>query len=108
MLFPERLTPVRKYAKGGIDENQARCSRGISFEILLKKFPDTDRREEVLMYMAKGYYEFAEQSIPSKQRERYEKAIDSYNNLLYIYPDSEYLKSLEKTVNQKSRQKLVK
>ena len=79
-----------------------------SFEIILKKFPDTDRREEILMYMAKGYYEYAERSIPSKKRERYEKAIDSYNNLLYIYPDSEYLKSLEKTVNLKSRQKLVK
>ncbi len=78
-----------------------------SFEILLKKFPDTDRREEVLMYMAKGYYEYAERSIASKQRERYEKAIDAYNNLLYLYPESAYLKTLDKTVNLKSRQKIA-
>jgi outer membrane protein assembly factor BamD len=79
-----------------------------SFELLLKKFPDTDRREEILKYMAKGYYEFADRSIPAKQRERYEKAIDSYNNLLYLYPESEYLKGLDKTVNQTSHQKLEK
>lgn len=79
-----------------------------SFENLLKNFPDTDRREEVLKYMARGYYEYADRSIPSKQRERFEKAIDAYNSLLYMYPDSEYLKGLEKTVNLISREKLEK
>ncbi len=78
-----------------------------SFENLLKKYPDSDRREEVLVYMAKGYFEYAERSIKSKQRERYEKAIDAYNNLLYLYPESEHLKGLEKSVNVKSRQKIA-
>lgn len=76
-----------------------------SFQNLLKRFPDTERREEVLNYMTLAYFEFAERSIPEKRRERYESAIETYNNLLYQYPESKYLKSLE-PVQAESRKKL--
>ncbi|MBU1008742.1 MAG: outer membrane protein assembly factor BamD [Bacteroidetes bacterium] len=77
-----------------------------SFENVLKRFPDTDRREEIYHYMTLAYYEFAEKSIPSKKRERYESAIEAYNNLLFQYPESKYLKDLA-TVQEKSRLKLA-
>ncbi len=76
-----------------------------SFENLLKNYPDTERREEVLQYMALAYYEFAENSIPEKKRERYESAVEAYNNLLYLYPESEYLSDL-KIIDSKARQRL--
>jgi len=76
-----------------------------SFENLLKNYPDTERREEVLQYMALAYYEFAENSIPEKKRERYESAVEAYNNLLYLYPESEFLSDL-KEIDTKARQRL--
>jgi outer membrane protein assembly factor BamD len=77
-----------------------------SFQNLMKRFPDTERREEVYRYMILAYFEFAERSIPEKRRERYEAAIDTYNNLLYQYPESKYLKSLE-AVQDRARQRLL-
>jgi len=76
-----------------------------SFENLLKNYPDTERREEILQYMTLAYFEFAENSIPEKKRERYESAVEAYNNLLYLYPESEYLADL-KEIDTKARQLL--
>ncbi len=77
-----------------------------SFENLVRRFPDTERREEVLYYMALSYFEFAERSIPEKRNERYELAIETYNNLLFQYPESEYLNEIS-FVNERARAKLT-
>ena len=63
-----------------------------SLENLLDDYPDTDYKEEILYYITMAYYDYAERSIFSKRDERFEKTIESYNNLLYLYPESEYLK----------------
>jgi outer membrane protein assembly factor BamD len=77
-----------------------------SFENLMRRFPDTDRREEIYYYMALSYYEFAERSIPERRKERYESAIEAYNNLLFQYPDSEYLSEIA-FVNERARARLA-
>ena len=66
-----------------------------SFENLLDNYPDTDFKEEVLYSITKAYFTYAEKSIESKKEQRYEKTIESYNNLLYLFPESEYLKDVE-------------
>lgn len=76
-----------------------------SFENLLKKYPNTTHREEILCEMAKAYYNYAENSISSKQRERYEACIEQYNTLTYLFPDSNRLKEIEPYVN-KARKKI--
>lgn len=78
-----------------------------SFQNLQKKYPDTDRNEEILHLMVLSYYEYAELSIAEKQRERYEAAVESYNNLRFQYPESKYLKSLE-TIQAKARNIIAK
>lgn len=75
------------------------------FENLLKKYPNTQHREEVLCEMSKAYFNYAENSIPSKQRERYEACIERYNTLSYLFPESKYLKDLE-PVSIKARKKI--
>ena len=77
------------------------------FENLLKKYPNTSHREEILSDMAKTYYDYAENSVPEKQKERYEACIERYNTLSYLYPDSPYLKEVEASV-LKARKKLEK
>jgi outer membrane protein assembly factor BamD len=77
-----------------------------SFENLLDEYPDTDYKEEVLFYITMAYYEYAERSIFSKQTERYEKTIEAYNNLLYLYPESTYLKDAGEA-DENARKKLM-
>lgn len=71
-----------------------------SFQNLLRKYPDTDRGEEVLRSMVLAYFEYAERSIPSKQKERYEASIEAFNNLRFQYPESIHLKALEPIHNR--------
>lgn len=75
------------------------------FENLLKKYPNTSHREEILSDMAKTYYDYAANSVPEKQKERYEACIERYNTLSYLYPDSPYLKESADIAN-KARKKL--
>ncbi len=66
-----------------------------SFENLIDDFPDTEYKEEVLFSITKAYFAYAEKSIWSKQAERYEKTVEAYNNLRYLYPESEYISIAE-------------
>ena len=75
------------------------------FENLLKNYPGTKHREEILSDMAQTYYDYAENSVPEKQKERYEACIERYNTLSYLYPESPYLKDAEAIAN-KARKKL--
>ncbi len=76
-----------------------------SYEAYLKDYPNTKYREEILNNMVINYYRYAENSVRAKQRERYELALEKYNTLCYVYPDSEYIAKLEPTV-KKIREKL--
>lgn len=75
------------------------------FENLLKKYPNTLHREEILSDMAKTYYDYAENSVPEKQKERYEACIERYNTLTYLYPESPYLAEAA-NIAEKARKKL--
>ena len=76
-----------------------------SFENMLKDYPNTPHREEILSDMTRTYYDYAENSVASKQRERYEACVEHYSTLSYLYPDSKYGKDLEGIVN-KAKKKL--
>ena len=71
-----------------------------SFESFLKENPTTIHREEIINYMVLTYAKYAEKSVFEKQRERYELALEKYNTLMYMYPDSKYIAELESTVEK--------
>ena len=76
-----------------------------SFENMLKKYPNTLHREEILYDMAKTYYDYAENSVTEKQRERYESCVEQCNALAYLYPNSKYLQDVN-GIATKARKKL--
>ena len=76
-----------------------------SFENMLKKYPTTSHREEIIFDMAKTYYDYAENSVAEKQRERYESCVEQCNALAYLYPESKYLKDVQ-NIATKARKKL--
>ena len=76
-----------------------------SFENMLKKYPNTQHREEILYDMAQAYFDYAENSVVSKQRERYESCIEQCNSLIYLYPESRYLQEVQ-NIAARARKKL--
>ncbi len=63
-----------------------------SFNTLLKDYPDTDYKENVLFNIFKSYYYYGLKSIRSKQQERFQSALDAYNEFVFQFPDSKFLK----------------
>jgi len=71
----------------------------LSFENVLKDFPNSKYKEDILYYIVKSYYEYAKNSVIEMQKERYSAAIESYENLRFSFPESNYLKQAEKIYN---------
>jgi outer membrane protein assembly factor BamD len=79
-----------------------------SYNNILKDYPDTQFKEEVLYSIFKSHYYFAQNSIVSKQSERYQSAVDAYNELVFQYPESKYLKdatAMNRNMQNKKRNK---
>jgi len=60
------------------------------FTNILKDYPDTPHKEELLYLIVKSYYRYAKESIEEKQKDRYAKVILAYNDLVTLYPQSKY------------------
>ncbi|MEG1553644.1 MAG: outer membrane protein assembly factor BamD [Rikenellaceae bacterium] len=64
-----------------------------TFKNILKRNPDVPRREDIRYLMLKSYYNYARQSVPSKQKERFFDVIDAYYSLVSEYPATQYQKT---------------
>jgi outer membrane protein assembly factor BamD len=58
----------------------------------LVQFPESKYREEILFMLVKSSYMYAEKSIISKQKERYQQAVDEYYSFAAEFPESKYIK----------------
>ncbi|MCK9423258.1 MAG: outer membrane protein assembly factor BamD [Bacteroidales bacterium] len=58
---------------------------------ILKEYPDTPHKEEILFLVFKSYHKFAKESIEEKKKERYSKAITAYKEFVAQYPESQFL-----------------
>lgn len=56
----------------------------------LKENPDNFFREEIMYYIIAANYQYATNSIPEKQKERFLSVIDNYYNFASEFPDSKY------------------
>jgi outer membrane protein assembly factor BamD len=74
------------------------------YKNVLKEYPGSEYKEEILYSILKSNFYFAENSIVSKQAERYQSALDAYNELVFQYPETKYLKdatSMNRTIQSK-------
>jgi outer membrane protein assembly factor BamD len=62
-----------------------------TFENILKDFPDSQHKEEIIFYSLDAYFNYAINSISEKKKERFDKAMESYNVLLLKYPESDFV-----------------
>lgn len=76
-----------------LDDYQASIT---AFENVLKDFPDTKYREEVMYLIVKANYIFATKSTETKKDSRFKSTVDSYNKYAsYFSENSKYLKDAE-------------
>lgn len=59
-------------------------------------FPDSKYREEAEYLILTAQYNWAEQSIQTKQPERYRAAVEYYKEFIDTYPQSKFLQEAEK------------
>lgn len=62
----------------------------------LIQYPDTKYREELMFLILKSSYLLADNSIPSKQRERFQAAVDEYYSFVGEFPESPYAREAER------------
>ncbi len=68
-----------------------------SYKNLLIDYPDIDNPEEIQYKVVKSFYKYAEQSIVTKQQERYEEAILYAGNFLGRYKTSSFTNNVKET-----------
>lgn len=67
----------------------------VAFRNTLKDNADNLYREDILYYIAKSSYKYAQLSISSLQRDRYMTFVDDYLNFVGEYPQSAYMRELK-------------
>ena len=68
----------------------------VSFQNVIKDYPSTIYKEECLYYIVRASFNYAEQSVLSRQSERYKNTIENYYKLVDAFPSGKYLKDAEK------------
>jgi outer membrane protein assembly factor BamD len=79
----------------------------VSYKNLLLDYPDIEGVKEIQFNIVKSYSKYADQSISSKQQERYEQAIKTAKNFKHRYPKSEYLEDISK-LNEEAHYNIIK
>ena len=85
-LAHKRHDAARLYARRGLFEAAA-----LTFESVFDEYPDTEWADDALFGAIRTYILFAEQSIVQRQSERLQSAIDNYERLVQLFPDSPHL-----------------
>lgn len=67
----------------------------VSFKNILKDDAENIYREDILYYIAKSSYKYAQLSVEAKQRERYLIFVDDYYNFIGELPESPYKDELD-------------
>lgn len=72
----------------------------LSYVRVFDKYPDTRWADNALLGAIRTYILFSEQSIRGRQQERLRTAVDNYERLVQLFPDSPLLKEAEQYYEQ--------
>jgi outer membrane protein assembly factor BamD len=72
----------------------------LSYEAVFDKYPDTAWADDALVGAIRAYIGFSDQSVLNRQAERLQFAVDNYERLIQIFPNSPLLKEGEQLYEQ--------
>lgn len=76
----------------------------IAFENVVKDYPASVLREECFFYQVKSSYRYAENSVETKRKERFNNVIEHYYKLVDAFPSSKFLPEAEKYFEDAKKQ----
>lgn len=86
----------KQYEAAGLYERRELYeAAAITYENVFDRYPDTPWADDALVGAIRNYIAFSNQSIVQRQPERLQMAIDDYERLIQIFPDSPLLKEAE-------------
>lgn len=62
----------------------------------LKDYAESEYREEMMFLKLSSLFLFAENSLASRQRERYQDTLDDYYSFMEEFPESEYMREVDR------------
>lgn len=89
-LARKLLAKARLYERADYFEAAA-----ITYERVLEKYPSTGVVDTSILGAMRSWVAYADQSITARKRERLQKAVDAYNRLVQLFPESPLLKDAE-------------
>ncbi|MGV3508997.1 MAG: outer membrane protein assembly factor BamD [Sphingobacteriaceae bacterium] len=78
----------------------------VAFKNSMRDFPDTKYAEEMSYLMVKSQQLYAQNSLETKQEERFDEAITYANEFAEAYPNSSYLKEVQE-IKARSEQDII-
>lgn len=75
----------------------------IAFRNALKKYPDSHRREDLMYYTVMSSFLLAENSIETRQLDRYMSTLDSYYTFIMEFPESKYKEEMDRVAEVSRR-----
>ena len=69
----------------------------------LDDYPETKYREELMYLLLRSSFLLAENSVPSKMKERFQSTLDEYFSFIGEFPESEYAKDAQRMYNRADR-----
>jgi outer membrane protein assembly factor BamD len=73
------------------------------YDNLLKDFPETEKAERVRLQIVLSYYDFANNSILSKQEERYKGSVEACDDYLAKFPKGDYRKEVAEILKESKK-----
>lgn len=67
----------------------------LTYQRVLEEYPSSEQADAALLGAMRAQIAYADASIPARQEDRYREAIDIYNRLYQLFPDSPHLKDAE-------------
>lgn len=71
----------------------------VYYDLTIDNYPESIWAQRALVDEIDAYVTYADRSIQSKQRERYQGAIDAYEKFIQLFPDGEYRSEAEDHVD---------
>jgi len=69
----------------------------------LDDYPETKHREKLMYWLLSSSFLLAENSVPSKMKERFQATVDEYYSFIGEFPQSEYAKDAQRMYNRADR-----
>ena len=89
-LAHKLMTKARLYERGEMYEAAA-----ITYQRVLEKYPSTADVDASLLGAMRSWVAYADASVAARKKERLQKALDTYDRLVQLFPNSNVLKDAE-------------